>query len=356
MGEDLRLGSRRVGARGLGPRPSRCYRWQPILPTYRLSMVIHTPDRKKVREFLRAYLPIAAGILLTIVIAPVVGEFFVKWAEESGWYANPSRTVGGIMSSVVAFVTQTWFLMLTSLVVGLAAGVRVDFLLRRDGGSTDDQGRPIDRNALAIEADELASGIAALLGEYNGRAQIAWNEDSETTMRSGVAPSFAKQGQADAWLMERYGERFHKRVWTVAIQFVDGRARHLKLFTESAEHARYFPHRQVLRPVAKELRNVSSGHSHCLRQLTARHFLGVEETQNHGLDMSHCVLFGQFNLIAILCHVKPPHTHAPGTFPAALATLSAARAKSSGSAFRFFLTAAVAAKNVLLPRMEPSTP
>lgn len=131
---------------------------------------------KETREALRRSLPIVASLLVALVVGPVIGEFFVKWAEESGWYAQPSQKAASTMSLVASFVTQAWFLSLTALVIGLAIGVWVDHLLRRSEankqehpvGSRDDAARHwvlkeslAEINANAGKVREIAKRLKA---------------------------------------------------------------------------------------------------------------------------------------------------------------------------------------------------
>ncbi len=61
----------------------------------------------------------------------ILAEFFVKWAEEKGWYTNPSLRVGRAVNLVGAILSSLWFLIPATLLAGLTAGVWLDWLLRQ---------------------------------------------------------------------------------------------------------------------------------------------------------------------------------------------------------------------------------
>jgi hypothetical protein len=82
------------------------------------------------RRFTRWLLVTVAFGLLLAIVAGVVGEFFIEWAREQGWYDDPSQRLDAAMSAVSAFVSQTWFIAVTAFFAGLALGVWLDLFLR----------------------------------------------------------------------------------------------------------------------------------------------------------------------------------------------------------------------------------
>lgn len=97
------------------------------------------------------------GALLTVVGFGVIGELFIKYAEQQGLYSDPKRTLEAALSWL-------WWLAFNpvSLVLyGFGAGVWLDALLRREPGAVDDAGQPIDREALASEAESIAAKLRA---------------------------------------------------------------------------------------------------------------------------------------------------------------------------------------------------
>jgi len=102
----------------------------------------------KLRPFIRyVLLTLFVGAVLTMFYG-VVGEFFIEWARESGWYESPSRRVEVTMSAVRELVTQTWFLMFFNGIAGLTIGAWIDYLLRRRLPSAGDS-----KLALAVPFD-----------------------------------------------------------------------------------------------------------------------------------------------------------------------------------------------------------
>lgn len=83
--------------------------------------------RKIVRNML---LWLLAGCLGSILFS-VFAEFFIKWAEEAGWYSRPSERASRVVSAVVSFLSSTWFTAATAFIGGLTAGVWLDWLLRK---------------------------------------------------------------------------------------------------------------------------------------------------------------------------------------------------------------------------------
>jgi hypothetical protein len=91
--------------------------------------------REKLRPYVRSVLLwLAVGCVGTILVT-VLAEFFVKWAEEAGWYSNPSQRAGRFISAMVWFLTSWWFIAPTIFIIGLAAGAWIDWLLRSWGHS-----------------------------------------------------------------------------------------------------------------------------------------------------------------------------------------------------------------------------
>ncbi|MGA2842992.1 MAG: hypothetical protein ABSG18_23120 [Steroidobacteraceae bacterium] len=67
--------------------------------------------------------------VLTIILA-VISEFFIEWAREKGWYANPSQRLDAGISAFNHFVTQIWFVMATMFAAGLTMGLWFDWVVR----------------------------------------------------------------------------------------------------------------------------------------------------------------------------------------------------------------------------------
>lgn len=164
--------------------------------------------RKKLRRWA---LYVASAIALGVVV-----EFFIELAKERGLYEEPSSKVATVLSAIQLVTAQSWFPWLAGFAFGLCLGLWVDAALRRR--EQRDPALPaseIDREALAAEADQLAAKVAALIGEYEGRAAVAWEEDSNSvTLSRGEARTY-KHAEVRARLMEKYGEKYHADVWRI---------------------------------------------------------------------------------------------------------------------------------------------
>lgn len=88
----------------------------------------HCGGMRRVLRWLALY--VAGGFILAIA-SGVVSEFFIELARERDWYASPSDKLDTAMSAFSSFVTQAWFLALTTGLVGLAIGAWGDLFLRR---------------------------------------------------------------------------------------------------------------------------------------------------------------------------------------------------------------------------------
>ncbi|MEC9368414.1 MAG: hypothetical protein VX871_06950 [Pseudomonadota bacterium] len=84
-----------------------------------------------VRTRVRFWISIALAAIVIPIVVSVVGEFFIEWAREEGWYEKPSERIEGAMSALSAFVFQAWFLLIGAFVCGLSAGLWLDVLLRK---------------------------------------------------------------------------------------------------------------------------------------------------------------------------------------------------------------------------------
>jgi hypothetical protein len=116
---------------------------------------------------------------------------------------------------VIAWFTacagNSWFHWIGGGIIGFAVGAWLDTLLKRQSAKLANN--EIDRETLASEAETLAANISALIGDYSGRAQIAWHQDA-ATMRAGRG-IFVNTAEIEAKAVERYGEKYHKDVWRV---------------------------------------------------------------------------------------------------------------------------------------------
>jgi MFS family permease len=61
------------------------------------------------------------AVFFALLVAPVVGEFFVKWAEERGWYDTPSARVASMMEWLSPVTESWWFLVFLGFFGGATA-------------------------------------------------------------------------------------------------------------------------------------------------------------------------------------------------------------------------------------------
>lgn len=111
------------------------------------------------RRHIRNGLVLLATAVGTFIIVPVVGGFFVELTRSLRFYAKPLEFLDGVMNAIWAFVTQTWFLLLYSFIIGLTLGAWLDWLLRNRGRTA----------ALRALDDLYAQGTAkrnTLLGQH----------------------------------------------------------------------------------------------------------------------------------------------------------------------------------------------
>lgn len=87
-------------------------------------------QRERLRPLVRSMLLWFTASCVGAIIVAVLAQFFVKWAEEAGWYSSPSERAGHFMSAVGWFLTSAWFIVPTAFISGLTAGVWLDWLLR----------------------------------------------------------------------------------------------------------------------------------------------------------------------------------------------------------------------------------
>lgn len=79
--------------------------------------------RNKIRSFLLWFLTAVVGV----IVVGVVGEWFIKFAEEQGAYESPSETAREVGGVVWGIVSQSWFVVLLAILAGLTAGAWLDW-------------------------------------------------------------------------------------------------------------------------------------------------------------------------------------------------------------------------------------
>ena len=104
----------------------------------------------RIRQLVRWFFAAVFFAIFVAIVAGVLGEFFIEWAREQGWYQNPSTRLDTAMTAFSDFVTQTWFISTGALLAGLAAGSWIDRWLRRFS-------KPKKRTLHNISIEEAAS-------------------------------------------------------------------------------------------------------------------------------------------------------------------------------------------------------
>lgn len=148
---------------------------------------------------LRSILRSVSAASAPVILAPVVGEWFVKLAEEKGVYSEPSSRLGHAMTWLASWTNLRGFDFVAGLVVGLTIGLWLDYLLRvreRRKGTSRKTPRPAQdavvpesitpealgnlcRNHTAIEAERLAA-------PYVGKWIMAEGEIKNVTSLDGA--------------------------------------------------------------------------------------------------------------------------------------------------------------------------
>src|SRR5450759_3656492 len=100
---------------------------------------------------------ISIWFVLWGVVAPIVGQFSISVAQEWGWFQNPSGKVAAVLTWLATLTASTWFHWIGGAIVGFAAGVWLDAMLKR----RDDAPLPVSsaeaKPALAAEVSPPTS-------------------------------------------------------------------------------------------------------------------------------------------------------------------------------------------------------
>jgi len=90
------------------------------------------------RQAIRRAVTTILAVLVTFVLAPVVSEFFIKLAEERGYYDQPSAKVASAMETLALITESWWFLVALGYVAGGASFMWIDYFLRRTERQRDE--------------------------------------------------------------------------------------------------------------------------------------------------------------------------------------------------------------------------
>lgn len=171
---------------------------------------------------------IGVGILAAAVLFPVVGEFCIDLAKEHGFYEHPSQRLAAMMTYLDALVGASWFHWAGGAIIGLAAGVWLDALLRRKLREPLLARAKIDLTGLADEAQNLAKGINELLGETHRRPPThpkfarnteLWQQEGHEREESAIRQFRSKYATDVFRILEtssKYIEITKQEVWSVS--------------------------------------------------------------------------------------------------------------------------------------------
>lgn len=87
--------------------------------------------RDKLRQVVRKFLLwLVAGVVGAIIVA-IAAEWVIRLLDERGFFTEPTQRAEHAVSVVGSILSSPWFLVPVAFVVGLTAGVWLDWLLRR---------------------------------------------------------------------------------------------------------------------------------------------------------------------------------------------------------------------------------
>jgi hypothetical protein len=111
------------------------------------------------RRFFRWFAISVVFALCFAIAAGVVGEFFIEYARDQGWYENPSERMDNAMTLLREIVTHPWFLLTTVLFTGFSGGLWLDWALRRAEQTETVAGRGSQRTLAKLLDDLHAEGV-----------------------------------------------------------------------------------------------------------------------------------------------------------------------------------------------------
>lgn len=171
---------------------------------------------------------IATWLLAVVVVGILVAvfsEWFIEVARDKGLFQNAGDRWDYAMGIISDWATSGWILYPVTALAGYVAGLWTDtFIKRKEEPPRDGPLRMDERIALAIRAEDLASKIATITGEFKGRILRAQSEiNVEDAQRLPTESAFLarmryNEDDLQAKLIERYMERYHTDVCQVVAQ------------------------------------------------------------------------------------------------------------------------------------------
>lgn len=150
------------------------------------------------------------GTVVVGVAVGIVGEFFIEWARQEGWYDNPSGRAAAFAAMITnILMSNFWVPIGLAFLGGLTLGVWLDFFLRRSGASNAkgmDENEAVDarkEQPADVELSQLRQGVRRLrdtllgygdpsaereavlagIAEVENSRQAVWNKPAFWTLR-----------------------------------------------------------------------------------------------------------------------------------------------------------------------------
>ncbi len=99
------------------------------------------------------HLRFIASAAAAVILVPVVGQWFIEYAEELGLYEHPVERTRTVISALVG---AAWFNWLGGGVLGIAAGVWLDAMVRRSEVTLQASGAELP---IALVTDDIGRSV-----------------------------------------------------------------------------------------------------------------------------------------------------------------------------------------------------
>lgn len=146
-------------------------------------VVMPTSTRGLIKKIVLGF----AAFVGTAVAVPLVGQFFISLAEEWGLYKQPSARLAVVIAWLADLTSQSWFHWIGGILIGFAAGVWLDALMKRREVTL--LVPEIDERKLVPEVQELTSDVSAPV------ASVTLSEALPSLPAPSVVPAVALEPQ-----------------------------------------------------------------------------------------------------------------------------------------------------------------
>jgi hypothetical protein len=185
----------------------------------------------------RIIVTVVASTILSVVIVPVVGEFFIEIAKEHHVYELPYKWPGEVMSSLRAISDLLWLREVAIFLAGITIGMWVDTFARRRVERPKDELAPLVKEWLdPIEAIKRFANadLAAFAAAIRQKAELLKPEinslktqyDAEVAkLPFGPAPNHDSELVADLGQKHRAAcdqlNQFGEQIWLLERKITD---------------------------------------------------------------------------------------------------------------------------------------